>query len=95
MTKSILNLEGVQILSRNEKKNVNGGLVGGSKSCKIVFRNPDGTTYTKSGTCDTHITGINGLLCEGCPMPSASTESFCNIGNGVAYPLLNGAASNC
>jgi hypothetical protein len=33
MKNSILNLEGVQVLSRNEKKNVNGGLAEGGRNC--------------------------------------------------------------
>ena len=96
MTKSILNLEGVQVLSRNEQKNVNGGkLPGGGKGCKLVAPNGNGGYTTYSGTCDTGITGISGYLCDGCPMPSVSTASFCNIGDGVIYPLKGGASSNC
>lgn len=91
MKKSILNLEGVQVLSRNEQKNVNGGL----RACKIVFLKPDGTSYTKSGTCDTS-TSFSGMLCENCPMPSATTTSFCNVGDGVMYSLTsNGGNSYC
>ena len=47
MTKSILNLEGVQVLSRNEQKNVNGGkLPGGSGGGTCAAYWPDSTQQT-------------------------------------------------
>lgn len=50
MKNSILNLEGVIVLSRNEKKNVNGGLAS-SKDCVLTGNEKDLTSYdTSSGT---------------------------------------------
>ncbi len=58
MKKSILNLEGVQVLSRNAQKNVNGGLAldSGSGGCCVTVIGNVGSArhcgYTKSEAID-------------------------------------------
>jgi len=76
-------------LSREELKNT----FGGKKACTLTVRNPNGTYTTYSGTCSTElVTGGLGSGEVGIPV----TQSFCDIGNGVAYPLSsNGGNSRC
>ncbi len=74
-------------LSREELRNT----VGGKKVCTLTFKNANGTYTTYSGTCDT----LGSLAAPG-EYILASTISFCNIGNGIAYDLSsNGGESRC
>lgn len=91
MKKSILNLEGAQVLSRNEQKSINGGLAEGSRSCKLVIMSPNGTSVTYTGTCS--IT-VDYNYINGTPYPT--TRSYCNVGLGDSVPLTsNGGSSYC
>lgn len=76
-------------LSREELKNT----FGGKRACKLVIANANGTFTTLDGNCDSYVVaaGVFGDM-----MPVAKSVSFCNTGDGVAYPLSsNGGSSNC
>lgn len=91
MKKSILNLEGVQVLSRNEQKSVNGGL---ARGCKLVIANANGTYTTLTGTCVVPVTMEMDAM--GHVWPVASGPAFCDTGDGVAHTLSsNGGVSRC
>ena len=78
-------------LSRDEMKNALGG-----RSCTLTVRNANGTYTTYSGTCDTKIVSAGGMTGAGAEYGLPMTESFCNIGDGVSYPLTsNGGVSRC
>ena len=77
MTKSILNLEGVQVLSRNEKKNIFAGLAidgGGPDTCQATCSNGS-KVYVSS--CDA---SQSNLACN-----SSGGSSSCKCG--VKGPL--------
>lgn len=79
-------------LSREELKNI----VGGVKSCKLVFPDGNGGYITKTGSCDTMIVSGGGMTGAGPEYGLPVSQSFCNIGNGVAYTLSsNNGSSNC
>lgn len=75
MTKSILNLEGVKLLSRNEQKNVNGGLNTwcARRSSNVIDLRPGNTTaadtaagYQNSSGCWIY-PGMDGSSTPDCP----------------------------
>lgn len=75
-------------LSREEMKNVFGG-----QSCSLVVQQSDGSYRTYSGTCKTKSLGASEAA--GAEFLLAS-YSYCDIGNGVSYPLSsNGGNSRC
>lgn len=59
MKKSILNLEGVQVLSRNEQKNVNGGLADASGTCAALVTAPNGNQVL---SYDIDKATVNGII---------------------------------
>lgn len=75
-------------LSREELRNVSGGT-----GCSLVMQQADGSYKTYSGTCKTKSMGFGAGA--GAEYLLAS-YSYCDIGNGVAYPLSsNGGESRC
>lgn len=77
-------------LSREELKSVNGGLA--ASTCSLVVQQSDGTYKTYSGVCKTKFIGSESAG----PEFLLASVSYCDIGNGVSYPLTsNGGVSRC
>lgn len=75
-------------LSREELRNTKGG-----ESCSLVVKQADGSYKTYSGSCKTKSMGFTEAAG---PEFLLATYSYCDIGNGVSYPLTsNGGNSRC
>lgn len=74
MKKSILNLEGVQVLSRNEQKNVNGG----KKNCERTGNEKDLTSY--DGATNSYI-----VVSHVCEWKCTTTFLGINLGSETHY----------
>lgn len=81
-------MEKFKKLSREELKNTVGGT-----GCTLTFSDGHGGWITKTGKCKVPVSMDyvgSGFY------PVASGPSFCDIGNGVSYPLSsNGGNSRC
>lgn len=79
MLENILNLNGISVLSKQEQRNVNGGINGG---CAVLMTNGDGERLVFHGT-KAEITeaggngGGNRWCCESCG--SATWINSCNV----------------
>lgn len=81
-------MENFKKLSREEMKNTLGG-----KACKLVMPDGHGGFKTFIGTCGEAVVSTTSW---GIGVSNYTTRSFCDIGNGVAYPLTsNGGNSTC
>ena len=75
-------------LSREELKSVQGG-----QACTLTVKQSDGSYKTYSGECKTKSLGLGA---GAGPEYLLASYSYCDIGNGVSYPLTsNGGNSRC
>lgn len=89
MLKTITELQGVTVLSKDSQKKIGGGT---AQACSMTYQDSQGVWHTEQGTCDEQINGygpggVFGLTAT----PYCHTASF----SGPVALTSNGGVSKC